>query len=249
MAITLIRYAERPELWQSSAEISREVWPEYNQHGDVLNRHWGRLFEDFAEFQFVLYDDHDENVLAEGHAAPCLWDGTVEGLPVGIDAALASAVDAHATGLAPTALCALAAEVRPRFRRGGLSGTIIDAMSGFAREAGLAHLIAPVRPSLKYRYPITPIERYAFWTREDGESFDPWIRVHTRRGGTIAKPAPRSMLITGTIAEWEKWAGMRFPDDGQYTFPEGLSPVEIDYGHDLGTYWEPNIWIVHALET
>jgi hypothetical protein len=29
--------------------------------------------------------------------------------------------------------------------------------------------------------------------------------------------------------------------------PAGLAPVEIDHGRDLGTYWEPNVWIVHAI--
>lgn len=40
---------------------------------------------------------------------------------------------------------------------------------------------------------------------------------------------------------------MRFPGDGQYTFPEGLAPVEIDHARDPGSYWEPNVWIVHTL--
>jgi hypothetical protein len=40
---------------------------------------------------------------------------------------------------------------------------------------------------------------------------------------------------------------MRFPDDGAYTFPDGLAPVEIDRRSDTGTYWEPNVWIVHAV--
>jgi len=102
-------------------------------------------------------------------------------------------------------------------------------MSDAARDASLQHLIAPVRPSLKHRYPITPIEQYVTWARENGEPFDPWIRVHVRRGGTIAKPVPRSMSIVGTVADWEQWTGMRFPGDGRYTFPEGLAPVEIDH--------------------
>ena len=42
-----------------------------------------------------------------------------------------------------------------------------------------------------------------------------------RAGARLARPAPRSLRITGTIAEWEQWTAMRFPDDGQYTFPAG----------------------------
>jgi hypothetical protein len=116
-----------------------------------------------------------------------------------------------------------------------------------AADAGFTHLIAPVRPNQKERYPIAPIERYITWTNAKGEPFDPWIRVHTRRGAVIVRAIPRSMFITGTVAEWEQWTGMSFPDDGAYTFPAGLATVEIDRGRDRGDYWEPNVWIVHTL--
>jgi GNAT superfamily N-acetyltransferase len=240
----LIRYSERPELWAQTGEISHEVWPEYNLHGDVLNAYWNRLFDDFPSYQFVLYE---QEVLAEGHTVPCCWDGTPDGLGDGIDAMVVAAFEAHASGRRPNALCAMAAEIRPQFQGRGLSGRILDAMAELARAERLTHLIAPVRPSFKDRYPITPIERYITWTGETGEAFDPWIRVHLRRGGAIVKPVPHSLKITGTVAEWVQWTGMRFPDDGAYTFPDGLAPLEIDRAADLGSYWEPNVWILHAL--
>ena len=241
----LVRYSEQPDLWSHSLEITHEVWPEYNLHGDVMNAYWGRLFDDFPTYQFVL---HDGEVLAEGHTVPCAWDGAPDGLGDGIDAAVRSAFDTHASGGMTNALCALAAEVRPRFQGRGLASRILDAMADVARNSGLAHLIAPVRPSFKDRYPITPIECYVTWRNDAGEAFDPWIRVHLRRGGRIVKPVPRSLRITGTVAEWEDWTGMGFPADGAYTFPDGLAPVQIDRAADLGTYWEPNVWIVHAVD-
>ena len=118
-------------------------------------------------------------------------------------------------------------------------------MSRLAADAGLGHLIAPVRPSLKDRYPTIPIERYAHWTRPGGEPFDPWVRVHTRMGARIGPAIPRSLHITGTVAEWESWTGMEFPETGDYVFPAGLAPVHIDRERDSGEYWEPNIWIIH----
>ena len=36
-----------------------------------------------------------------------------------------------------------------------------------------------------------------------------------------------------------------FPESGEYTFPHGLAPVTIDRARDLGTYWEPNVWMIH----
>jgi len=90
MGVAAVRYSDRPQLWGRIGGLSAEVWPEYNRHGDVLNRYWDRLYEDFPEYQFVLYDDEDDQVLAEGHTIPCTWDGTVEGLGPGIDATIAA---------------------------------------------------------------------------------------------------------------------------------------------------------------
>jgi hypothetical protein len=241
----VVRYSDRPELWESINELSSEVWPEYNQHGDTLNHYWAQLYDDFPEWQFVLYDPAGEMVLAEGHTIPLAWDGTDAGLGPGIDATLAGAFELRAAGGLPTAVSALAAEIPPRHQGKRLSGVVLTAMAGLARDAGLSHLIAPVRPSRKDRYPTIPIERYARWTRPDGSPFDPWVRVHTRMGARIGPVIPRSLHITGTAAEWESWTGMEFPETGDYVFPAGLSTVHIDRENGTGEYWEPNIWIIH----
>jgi GNAT superfamily N-acetyltransferase len=247
VALAVVRYIDQPELWSDTEALSREVWPEYNRHGDVVNRHWDRLFELFPEYQFALYEVEAREVAAEGHCVPCPWDGTPEGLGEGIDAMIVAAVAMHERGEAPAAACAMAAEIRPRFQGRGLAARVLDAMADLGRRHALGHLVAPVRPSLKHRYPLAPIERYVTWTNDDGEPFDPWIRVHVRRGGTIVRPAPRSMRITATVGEWEAWTGMRFPDDGEYTFPGGLAPLTVDRTGDIGAYWEPNVWIAHAI--
>jgi hypothetical protein len=110
---------ERPDLWERGID-SASVWPEYNLHGDTLNQWWGLLDVELADFQFVLYDDAEDTVVAEGH-----------------------------TG------------------------------------------------------------------------------------------------ITGTVAEWESWTGLAFPESADYVFPEGLATVHIDRNADRGSYWEPNVWMVH----
>jgi GNAT superfamily N-acetyltransferase len=241
----VVRYSERPELWDSIEDLSEEVWPEYNLHGDTLNQYWERLYDVFPEWQFVLYDAGEQAVLAEGHTVPLAWDGTDPGLGPGIDATIAAAFELRAAGGPPTAVSALAAEIPPRHQGRGLSGVLLAVMAGLARDAGLSHLIAPVRPSRKDRYPTIPIERYARWTRADGSPFDPWIRVHTRLGGRIGPATPYSMRITGTVAEWESWTRMPFPDSGDYVFPAGLTTVHIDRDTDAGEYWEPNVWVIH----
>jgi hypothetical protein len=53
------------------------------------------------------------------------------------------------------------------------------------------------------------------------------------------------LRITGTVDEWEAWTSMAFPETGDYVFPEGLAPVHIDREADVGSYWEPNVWMIH----
>jgi hypothetical protein len=240
-----ITYAEDPALVEALGSLSAEVWPEYNLHGDVMNRFWGRLYEEFPDYQFVLVDGAGR-ALAEGHTAPVAWDGTVEDLPAGIDGAVADAFERR--DRAPNTLCALAVEIPPVNQAKRLSPEMLGAMKAIAQRQGFSSVIAPLRPNWKDRYPITPIEEYAYWTRPDGLPFDPWIRVHVRLGAEILAPVPESLVITGTVAEWESWTGMAFPASGDYVFPQGLAPVTIDRASDVGCYWEPNVWMRHPVE-
>jgi hypothetical protein len=38
--VQVVRYRDRPGLWDSIAELSAEVWPEYNLQGEVLGQYW-----------------------------------------------------------------------------------------------------------------------------------------------------------------------------------------------------------------
>jgi hypothetical protein len=237
-----VTVAERPELIESAWELTQDAFPEYNNHGDVLNVYWGRLTEERPEFQFHLISD-DQEILARAHSIPVRWDGTVDDLPAGIDGAISRGFDEEGAN----ALCALLITV-PRNHQGrGLSSIAAQAMRGLARLHGLTSLIAPVRPNWKERYPLVPIERYAGWRRADGFLFDPWMRVHEHVGATVLKPEPRSLRITGSVAEWEAWTRMAFPESGQYWFPGGLATLTIDRDSDSGRYWEPNVWMRHAV--
>jgi GNAT superfamily N-acetyltransferase len=237
--------AERPDLWQEVTEAGAfaGVWPEYNHHGNHTHEYFGALFPAHAPLQVLFVDRHTGGVVARGRTIPFRWDGTLADLPAGIDAVGRRAV---AGTDVPTALSALAAEVDPRFQGGGLSALLVRAMKQTAAAAGLAPLVAPVRPSWKDRYPLTPIEKYAPWKREDGLPFDPWMRVHARLGGEILRCEPLSLEITAPVGEWEAWTKMRFPEDGGYVFPGGLAPLEVKDA--VGFYHEPNVWMLHDVD-
>jgi hypothetical protein len=240
--LAIVTAAARPDLWRAAETMFRDVWPEYNHHGDVSGRYFGALIPRHAHLQFLVWDAAAERAVARGRTIPFAWDGTLADLPAGVDALGLRALEE--TG-APTALSALAAEVATDRQGEGISGVVIAAMAEAARNAGFASLLAPVRPSWKDRCPLTPIEDYATWVREDGLPFDPWMRVHARLGATTLRPEPESMQISGSAAEWERWTGVAFPTDGEFVFPGGLAPLSVQDG--VGRYWEPNVWMLHRI--
>jgi hypothetical protein len=192
----------------------------------------------FRDFQFVLYEPDTDVVLGEGCSIPIRWDGRADTLPDGVRVLEAGFAESK-----PNVLCALFAVVDERYQGQQLSGLIVGGMAETARRNALECLIAPVRPTWKARYPLAPIERYMRWQRDDGLPFDPWIRLHARLGAELLAAAPASMDISGSVADWESWTGMSFPEDGEYVVPGALVPVRFEEG--VGRYVEPNVWMRH----
>ena len=237
--------AERPGKQPHAASLQqRAIWPEFLYHDPVVERLFGRVVAEHAEFFFYAWDDEREEVVGVGHAIPATWDGEAATL---LDGGVNGVIEARFAEDVPppNVLSALQILIAPECRGQGLSSRMIQRMAEIGRAHGLDTLIAPVRPTLKQRYPLTPIERYIEWRRPDGTLLDPWLRTHERLGAEIAKVAPESVRIPGTVAEWEEWTGLAFPDSGSYVVPGALVPIEIDRERDEGLYLEPNVWMVH----
>ena len=243
MALKVVSARERPDLVRRADSLD-VGFHEYNLHGDVLEPLWPLLFERFPGCQLALFEDSDETVLGAGNTIPCAWSGTVEGLPAGIDAVLERGFAGD--GESPNTLSALLIKIAPGHAGQGLSRLLLGAMRELAGRLGFADLIAPVRPNWKDRYPLTPIEEYARWTRQDGLPFDPWMRVHSRLGADLLAVAPESLRISGPVDEWERWIGLPLPASGLYVIPGGLAPLRVDREADLGLYFEPNVWMRHG---
>jgi GNAT superfamily N-acetyltransferase len=241
MGLEIHTFAARPDLRDHPTRRELfDVWPEFLLHDPVMNEHMWRLRTEVAELQAVLYDPAADRILGEGNTVPVRWDGRPE--PGGVDWAMRRRFE---DGGEPTTLCAVQVMISPDARGRGLSRLVLERMTALARERGLDALIAPVRPTLKHRYPLMPMERYIEWRRGDGELFDPWLRIHAQLGAEILAVAPESMTIPGSVEEWEEWTGLHFPEDGEYIVPGALVPVRVRDGH--GLYVEPNVWMRHPV--
>jgi hypothetical protein len=244
--LSLVTAAERPELVEAMVELGASPWPAFLDHDAVVEALWGLLYELAPDYQFALVEEGSLAVV--GNCVPIRWDSDPATLPErGIDAVLEDGIAALRAGASPTAASALMIVVSPAWLGRGIGGDAIRAMGRVVARHGLADLVAPVRPTDKHRYPLTPIERYIGWRRADGLPFDPWIRLHERVGGEILRPAAAAMRVTGSVADWEGWTGMALPETGAYVVPGALVPVEIDRERDCGDYREPACWVRHRL--
>jgi len=232
----IVRYADRPDVRERRRDELNQ-FPEYMNHNAMGWKYWGRLYTDFPDFQLAVVEG--DELLGEVHALTLPLER--DELPEGWDEAFERGMEAGGGNVASL----LAISVKPAARGRGVPAALIAAVRAAARAGGLESVIAPVRPTLKDRYPLIPIGRYVEWRRDDGSHFDPWIRTHERVGGVIVAPAPRSMLIEAPVSDWEAWTGMAFPGDGTYVVPTMLAPLEVRDG--IGRHVEPNVWMRHSV--
>lgn len=197
----------------------------------------------FTDFNVMLVTD--DQPVATGWGVPIRWNGEIEDLPTGYTDTTRRAVELHESDGQADTFVICGGIVSRSLTRSGMAAQLVAALRDLPVAASLPRVIAPVRPTLKPTYPLTPIETFASWLRPDGLPLDPWLRTHVRVGGHILKTAPTSQTMTGTVEQWETWTGMPLPSTGEYVIPAGLSLLHIDREADLGTYTEPNIWVQH----
>ncbi len=244
MKYELITALERRDLIDKGDDIVVSVWPEFMMNDAIANKYFFRLYDVFPRYQYWLLAD--DTIVGIGNAIPLRWDQDLEKLPeTGWDWALEKGFKDHTQKLQPNLLCGLSITVNPLFQGRGVSTEMIRSMKKMTGDNGFKSLIIPARPTLKKDHPLMNMKEYLSWKRDDGLAFDPWIRIHVRNEGKIVKICSRAMKISGSVAEWEAWTGMKFPKTGEYIIAGALNPVKFENDH--GIYIEPNVWIEHSI--
>ena len=221
-----------------------DAFPPFITADPVARVYIGRVREWFGEYDIMMVDE-DGRPVATGWGVPIRWNGELADLPSGYTDTTRRAVELRERGEQPDTFVICGGIVSAKLARRGVAQHLITALRDLPAAAGLPRVIAPVRPTLKPAYPLTPIETFAGWRRPDGLPLDPWLRTHVRAGGSIIGTAPHSQLMIASVAEWEGWTGLRLPSTGHYVIPNGLSTLYVDREQDLGTYVEANVWVRH----
>jgi GNAT superfamily N-acetyltransferase len=237
-----------PDYRDRAGDIAEASWPEFMLHDPVANENWHELFDRFSEYQFALLDKETDRMAAMANSLPFHWEEDLSELPErGWDWVFLKAVEDHENGITPNIQSAIQIAIHPDYRSQRLSTDMISAMRAIGQSRGFKHLVAPVRPNQKSKYPLISIDDYIQWTNEEGLPLDAWLRVHARIGAKILKPCHEAMTILGARADWEEWTGMKFPQSRKYYIPGALNPMDMNIENDEGVYVEPNVWMVHAI--
>lgn len=247
MTLDIVSLAERPAVAPLLSADFEGAWPEFMRWDPMGPVYYGVSHTLYPEFVFAAVDPAEPGrLVARAYAVPVHW--TEPELPDGgWDRMIQRAAIDRVTGAVPTMVSALEICVRPDRRGDGVSALMLAAMRRAVARLGYDTLVAPVRPSGKHLHPDLPMTEYAARIRPDGLPVDPWLRVHVRAGGRVERVAPRSMAVTGTLADWRGWTGLPFDTGGPVHVPGALVPVRCDVAHDYAVYVEPNVWVRHRL--
>jgi len=210
-------------------KLHSEPWPVFLSEDSSVKKYWQRLYQVYPEYQ-LLFRINSEYI-GVANSAPIYWNGNNDNLPAGFDEAIETIIEEDKK---PNTLCGLAVVISKEYLGKGISSKIINNLKKLAKSYGYSNLILPVRPTLKSQYPTISMVNYINWEK-DNLPFDPWLRVHIKIGGEILKVANPSMIVKGTVSDWQEWTGMYFGESNKYIIKE----------NDLGEYIEPNIWVLH----
>lgn len=225
------------------------LWPEMIGGDAASDLYSSGIDKKFLEFQCVATIKGTDSVAGISHAVP-LHITSIEDLPEnGWDWAVAKAFTDASSDTIPNSLCGLSISVLPDFQCCGVGRKLAENLTRLANKHDLKYVIIPIRPVLKERFPLVPMAEFINYLQDDNFHEDFWIRTHQKLGGKIQKICNNSMNVSAPLEQWEKWCKREFPESGEYIIDRGLAPVTIDIEKKIGSYTEPNVWMVYDLST
>jgi len=229
-------------LWKATDAMVERAYPAFMNHDATANRCFPLMYRMYPEWQQLALDG--DRPVGFFNSAPLPFTGSDADLPQeGWDWAIDLAT--RRTVVDPTLACGIQIVIDPELHGRGYARSLVAQMKANAAAMGCTRLYVPIRPTRKSEFPHESMADYARRIRDDGQPFDPWLRVHVSLGAHVLHPCERAMVIEGSIDEWKQWSGVSLSGDGRHIVTGALGPVTVD--GDRVTYVEPNLWLRHDL--
>ena len=182
MSLTVTTLRDRPDLYEEQNQVGSNGWPPFLLNDPVAIRCWSSLIEAFPEYQLVLLD-HLETIVAVINTVPLYFDQDWGKLPDGgAEWGIEQSLDDFNSKTAVNCLMGVQVVIAPDFQGRGLSSDSLVQMKRLSLENGLDHVIIPLRPASKHRFPLVAMEDYIDWTRR-------MVCLTTTGSGSMFAPA------------------------------------------------------------
>jgi hypothetical protein len=130
----------------------------------------------------------ESELVAHGVTTRFSWNGNPSTLPRGWMGVVRQSYEDSIIGTTRSnTIVGLFINAEKRFQKSGFAAHVTRAMKRIAKDAGLEHLIIPLRLPTRYepQNAKLPYEEFALRKREDGHYQDHWLRMHTRLGAEV----------------------------------------------------------------
>lgn len=246
----IMRWSEIPRPRRFLAQLdaaSDALWPAYLNQGDFITL-YETLFRRYPQHQYAMIDTAANTLAVNLFSVPLHFTEPYDRLPeIGWDWAIREGLaQADAKDMPRNALCVLEMTVDPRFQGRLLSKRMLKHVFNDAREQGFERIFGPARPNDKVHHQEVDIDDYLGWQTETGKMYDSWLRFHVMMSGRPHGPCRRSMTVEAPLRKWEKWTGETYPASGLYPLDRGLAQLRVDVERRIGTYVEPNVWMIYG---
>ncbi len=226
-------------------QVMQEIWPKIILQSTVVKEYYDQLFKLFPDYQKVCLNSNNE-LIGFINTIPFYWEKDLKELPEqGWDWLIQKGIADIKNGISPNCLGGLQIGIKKAYQGQGLSRKIVAIGKSIQQENRFKKFILPIRPTLKHIYPSMPMEEYML-LKKDGIIFDPWIRIHESSGAKIIKVCHESMVIDGTINDWETLSGKKINVSGNCIIDGALNEVQMNLETNQGLYKEDNIWLYYA---
>ena len=196
-------------------------------------------FENCIQDRFYYIDTSrtPEMVAAGGIVTQIHWDSDLLHLPEGWQGVVRQSYYDSRRKKEPNTLVALLAFTPKRYRGQGLSGLMLSKMCAHAQSKGYRSFLVPALPPSQFEkdkvhYSMKEISELR---RDDGNYYDYWIRLHSRKKAEVVGYCDTSHRFIFTVRDFSEYvSSMPITSTGEHT-------VCMDNDTMLGTN-SRNIW-------
>jgi len=158
-------------------------------------------------FYYIDKSRKPEILAAGAITTQFFWNFEHSSLPNGWQGAVKQSFNDSQKKIESNTQVALLAFTTQRYRKRGLSSLILSKMIEMTRENNYKYLLVPALPPSQFEkeYMGLSMEELSYLKRDDGQYYDYWVRLHSRKGAKIIGFSDSSHRFIYDLSDFRKY--------------------------------------------